>query len=213
MLKAIIFDFDGLLTDSNPLHAEANQQFLTKYGKIHSSSKGKREGLRIIDCIREYKDIYNLSPDISQLYAERQAIFYKLVKEKLELFSGAMPLLEKIKIKKIKIILATSGDKGYINLVFDKFPEFARYFSLVVTGDDVVRGKPYPDIYEQVLKKISLAANECIVVEDSINGILSGKAAGIKVVAIPNIHYPEADYSIADKIFENLDQFNKSIVL
>lgn len=212
MLKAVIFDFDGVLTDSNPLHAQANQTFLEKFGKIHHSSGGKREGIRVIDAIREYKNIYDLTESVESLYKIRQDIFFKLVKEKLQIIPDAYSLLDKIKQKNLKIALATSGDRKYINLVFEKFPKFKKYFSCVVTGDDVIRGKPYPDIYELALKKMFLKPNEVVVVEDSVNGILASKTAKISVIAIPNKYYPDADYSIANKIFDKLKDLETAIV-
>lgn len=211
MLKAVIFDFDGLLSDSTPLHKKANQQFLHSFGKIHISSHGGREGMRIIDIVREYKDIYDLPGKIEDLYQTRQKIFYRIVNEKLVLFDCVYPLLEKLHIKKLILALATSGDRNYINLVFKKFPKLVKYFSVVVTGDDVIRGKPYPDIYQKILKMMNLRPDECVVIEDSINGILAGKAAGITAIAIPNKYYPEADYSIADKSFSTLEAFLKSL--
>ncbi|KKP59315.1 MAG: HAD-superfamily hydrolase, subfamily IA, variant 3 [Candidatus Gottesmanbacteria bacterium GW2011_GWA1_34_13] len=212
MLKAVIFDFDGLLCDSTPLHREANYQLLNFYKKVKLPSIGSREGMRINEIMQDYKDVYNLPGTIEEIYKIRQSFFYEIVKNKLEIFPDAYPLLEKIKQKNIKIALATSGDASYINLVFKKFPKFAKYFAVLVTGDEVERGKPYPDIYTKTIQLLDIKPQESVVLEDSINGIFSAHAAGIPVICVPNKHYSEADYSQADKIFSSLKEVTQALV-
>ena len=211
MLKAVIFDLDGLLVDSTPVQQEANRQFLAKYGKVHFPSTG-REGMRIIDIIRDYKDIYQLPGTVEELYVARQELFLSLVKTDLQLFPGALPLLEKLKNgRRLKIALATSGSKDYIRTLFSKFETLESFFHVVATGDDVVRGKPYPDIYLLTLEKLGFEAEECIVLEDSFNGIAAAKAAGIQVICVPNKNYQDADYSQADKTFASLVEVGVAI--
>ncbi len=203
MLKAVIFDLDGLLVDSTPLHQEANRKFLSAYGKSLLASGG-REGMRIIDIIEDFKDIYNLPGTTKELYQKRQKIYLELVRTRLEIFPGVIRLLNKIKARNLKIALGTSGDEIYVKAFFKKFPQLIKYFSEVVCGDEVMRGKPYPDIYQKVLQKLSIKPDEAVVIEDSVNGIAAAKAAGIDVICVPNRHYPETDYSQADKIFPTL---------
>jgi HAD superfamily hydrolase (TIGR01509 family) len=211
MLKAVIFDLDGLLVDSTPLQLEANRRFLSLYDKPVLSGRG-REGMRIIDIIEDFKDIYNLPGDIEELYKKRQEIFLEIVKSDLKLFDGVTQLLEKIKSRNLKIAMGTSGDTDYIKSFFNKFPDLPKYFSVVVTGDEVMRGKPYPDIYLEVIKKLAIKPQEAVVVEDSVNGIAAAKSAGIQVICVPNQNYPNADYSNADKIFLTLKDVDKAIM-
>ena len=210
MLKAVIFDLDGLLVDSTPIHKEANQIFLAKFGKAKLTSGG-REGMRMTEIIQDYKDIYDLPGTLEELYQQRQEIFFKLVEENLQLFGGALELLQKIHKRNLKIAMGTSGDINYVKLVFVKFKELRKYFSVIVTGDDVVRGKPFPDIYQKALEMLDVKSGEAVAVEDSVNGITSAKAAGMQVICVPNRNYPEADYSEADKIFPTLIQVAQAI--
>ncbi len=211
MLKAVIFDLDGLLVDSTPLHREADHAFIESFNKVHYKSQGGREGMRIIDIIRDYKDIYDLPGNVEDLYALRQQKFLELAKQKLTLFPGVMELLQKLKQRKLKIGLATSGDRDYVRLVFNKFPDFKDTFDKAVTSEDVERGKPYPDCYLKILEKLQVKPDEAVVLEDSFNGIAAAKNAGIKVIAIPNKHYQEADYSNADIIFNDLSEAENAI--
>jgi len=210
MLKAVIFDLDGLLVDSTPIQREANQIFLSKFDKAHLSMSG-REGMRIIDIIEDYKDIYNLPGSVADLYQKRQQIFFDLVKTKLKVFPGVEELLKKIQKRKLGIALGTSGDRNYVRVCFEKFSDLKKYFDAVVSGDDVARGKPYPDIYQEVLKRLQIKPHEAVVVEDSVNGITAAKAAGIQVICVPNRNYPDADYSQADKIFPSLTYVERAI--
>lgn len=211
MVKAVIFDLDGVLVDSHQVHEDASQKFLENYGKLHFSSLSSHSGKRIVDIVAEYKDIYNLPGNVDDLYQKRQQIFYGLVKENLELYPSVLSLLQKLKNRNIKIAIATSGDAFYLKIIFEKFPKLKSFIDSLVTGDDVARGKPYPDIFIKTAQKLNLQPYECVVVEDSTNGILAAKAAGMAVLAVPSIYYSDADYSSADKIFENLRDIEKAI--
>lgn len=211
MLKAVIFDLDGLLVDSTPVQQEAMQRFVESFGKIYLKPKAHDEGMRIIDIIREYKDIFDLPGSVEELYHKRQAIFFELVQTQLALFPGALPLLEKLRSRNLKLAIATSGDRDYLRLIMQKFPELQQYFSVVITSEDVRRGKPYPDVYEKTLVQLGVAPNEAVILEDSVNGIIAGKRANIQVICVPNRHYPDADYALADRVFESLIEVAQTI--
>jgi beta-phosphoglucomutase len=120
--------------------------------------------------------------------------------------------LKKLKQKKMKIGLTTSGDRDYVRAVFTKFPEFKNYFDRAVTSEDVERGKPNPDCYRKILEKLEISAHEAVVLEDSMYGITAAKAAGISVICVPNKYFPDADYSGADKIFPSLLDVDQAIL-
>ena len=212
MLKAVIFDLDGLLVDSSPVQEEAFRRFVEGHGKIYLPGTSGQSGKRIIDILREYKDLYNLPQSLNELYIERQQIFFRLVKEKLALFPGAIPLLVKLKQRGFRLALATSGDRDYIRVLFEKYQELSGYFSVVVTSEDVARGKPYPDVFQKTLIQLGVKPVEAVVLEDSVNGILAAKAAGIQTICVPNKHFPDVDYSLADRIFSSLEEVTLAIL-
>lgn len=211
MLSAVIFDLDGLLVDSTPLQWEANRLFLERHHKLHATGANGREGMRIIDIIGEYKDIYELAEPLDELYQQRQEIFFALAREKLELFPGALELLEKIRKRKLKIALATSGDKNYLTVLFEKFPLLKNYFEVIVSSEDVITGKPHPQVFLTAAEKLGCIPKDCVVIEDSVNGILAAKAAGMQVICVPNQNYPDADYSAANKTFDTLSEVAQAI--
>ncbi|HCS79163.1 TPA: HAD family phosphatase [Patescibacteria group bacterium] len=206
MISAVIFDLDGLLVDSTPLQLKASHKFLENYGKLHFTSHAGREGMRMIDIIEEYKDIYDLPGSVEDLYHQRQQIFFEMAHNELQLFPGALPLLAELNLRGLKLALATSGDRDYLQLIFAKFPELKNYFIVVISSEDVLQGKPSPEVFTKTAQKLGLPANECVVLEDSANGILAAKAAGMQVICVPNQNYPDADYSGADKIFSTLKE-------
>lgn len=199
------------MVDSTPLQQEASRIFIKSFGKIFLPSEG-REGMRMIDIVREYKDIFDLPGSVEELYLHRQDIFYDLVRQKLELFPGVWPLLAKLKNRNLKLAIATSGDRSYMNNIFAKFPNLSEFFKVVIVSEDVERGKPDPEVYLKTLQALKVKAEEAVVLEDSINGIIAAKAAHIQVICVPNKNYPEADYSEADKVFNSLEEVEKAIV-
>lgn len=211
MLKAVIFDLDGLLVDSTPVQEEAFRLFVEGHGKIYLPGTKGQSGKRIIDILREYKDLYNLPESLNDLYRERQQIYFQLVKEKLELFPGVLPLLVKLKQRGLGLALATSGDRDYVRVLFRKYRMLADYFSVVVTSEDVVRGKPYPDVFQKALIQLGVKPEETVVLEDSVNGILAAKAAGIQTICVPNKHFPDVDYNLADRVFPTLEDVTLAI--
>ncbi len=206
MIEAVIFDLDGLMVNSTPIQQEASRIFLESFGKVVTKTLQGREGMRIIDIIADYKDIYNLPGTLDELYHKRQQIYFKLARRGLILMPDLLPLLDKIKEKGLRMAIATSGDQEYITLLFEKFPQLKPYFSVIVTSEDVAHGKPYPDVYKKAAEKLGLSTTLCVVIEDSMNGITAAKSAGMQVICVPNENYPDADYSEADKLFSNLSE-------
>src|SRR3989344_207732 len=211
MISAVIFDLDGLLVDSTPLQLKASHKFLENYGKLHFTSHAGREGMRMIDIIEEYKDIYDLPGSVEDLYHQRQQIFFEMARKELELFPGALPLLVHLKQRRLKLALATSGDRDYLQVIFEKFPELQNYFTLVISSEDVLQGKPNPEVFTKTAQKLGVAPAECVVLEDSANGVLAAKAAGMQVICVPNQNYPDADYSQADKVFASLEEVAQAL--
>ena len=211
MISAVIFDLDGLLVDSTPLQLKASHKFLERFGKLHFTSHAGREGMRMIDIIEEYKDIYNLPGSVEELYQKRQEIFFDIARRELELFPGALRLLVQLKQRSLKLALATSGDRDYVQLIFEKFPELKNYFPVVITSEDVLRGKPDPEVFMKTAEQLGVKASESVVLEDSANGVLAAKAAGMQVICVPNQNYPDADYSKADKLFVSIEEVAQAL--
>jgi beta-phosphoglucomutase len=177
-MKAVIFDLDGVLVNSEPAQGQASRELFAKYGRKYTKVH-EREflGVRVRDEVARLKRRWGLKPTVEVLLAQRRQILERLVGG-LELMPGAKELLRWLDKRQIPMGLGTSSETGYVGRVMDKFG-IRQYFAAVVTGDDVIRGKPDPEVYLKVAKKLGIEPAECLVLEDAPNGAAAAKAAGM----------------------------------
>lgn len=216
MFKAVFFDLDETLIEAIYCHSEANKRVFKKFNIDYEEMKNKTKsidflGMRIVDILKKRRDVMGVKEEqlpIRKLAAEREKIFLNLVKKKATLLPGAKEALTYVKSKNKVLGVSSSGTRKYITIVLKKF-NLLKFVDFIVGGEDVVKGKPNPECY---LKSYSLASKiiplkkeECLVVEDSPNGIIAAKKAGLRVCCVPffkrNLQ-TEVDYQI-----KNLNEF------
>lgn len=210
MIQAVIFDFDGLIIDSEPLQSKAFEMLLTKYGKVPVlNNRGLVHEPGVGEPINNTKIIqhYEIKEKLDIFMEKRRKIYLELLKAQMKPITGFLPLIKKLKRKNIKMAIATSSPKNQINLVLSNL-EIKNYFQVVVSANDVKRLKPHPDLYLKTLKKLSEKPTECIALEDSESGVVSAKTAGLYVIAIPSQYTKHQNFSQADMILENLSEFH-----
>ncbi len=210
--SAALIDLDGFLILSEEIFLEANRIYFKQFGldnfteAMHSSAIGKKAVVEM----QSYKDKGIVTTDLSseELMKGRDAVFRQIAKDKLELSPGAPEFLKKISSKH-KTALVTSSLKDYVDFIFSKF-DISKYFEVVVTGDMTKHGKPDPDPYLVAAQKLGVEIADCVVFEDAPSGVLSGKAAGVRVVAVPN-RFVVGDpiFKKADLVFDSLADVNK----
>jgi len=195
MIKAIIFDLDGTLIDSDPCWKEADFLFAKEYGFPLTEEFTKQlSGLGIRESAQLFIEEYNLKETIESFMSLREKYLYKILLTKLKLMPFVEEILNKLKTKNYILALATAGHGTEITIKILQKLSVRHYFNFVISGLEVKNSKPAPDIYVYVANKMGLQPNECIAIEDTVNGVLSGKAAGMKVIGI-NI-----DEKIRDKL-------------
>lgn len=207
----LIFDMDGVIVDSEPLHVEAEQKTCADYNipiaqLAWESFKG-----------RPTRDIFNVilassgsheEHSVAELVNYKTNVYITLADKKLNLTPGALECLYGARVNFKKVGLATSSNKAIQELVFHKFNLYP-YFDAVVTSDEVRNGKPNPEPYITTAAKLNLMPQQCIVVEDSTNGVIAAKEARAFTVGIttsfPREHLlaSGADY-VVDR-FEELE--------
>jgi len=211
MIKAVIYDMDDLMVNSNPLHIQASEKVFRKYGidleKIPQNIRSGFIGMRVADILRFVVDYFNLVLDFEKLRKQRSKIFFSLVAKELKAMPGLMQSLEFFKKNNFKIALASSGTKEYINLVLKKF-KLAKYFDVVVSGDDVKFGKPDPETYLIACKKLQIMPKKIIVLEDASKGIEAAKTAGCICIAVKNPYTLKQNLAAADLIINSLTDLN-----
>lgn len=207
MQKAYIFDMDGVLYDSEPIHAKAKKQVLAGYG-IDISDE------RLATFVgRSSRDFYSVmvqeNPQCKatwQQLAEEKHILYKRLlaeDEEITAIAGVKDLLERLKAKGYLIGLGSSSTKEMINTVVDRF-DLRKYFRVMISGADLPRSKPDPLIFQTVAKELGVSPEECTVVEDATAGIKAAKSAGMYCIAYRNPNSGRQDYSLADRIVDSL---------
>ncbi len=206
--KAVIFDMDGVLIDSEPLWKIAMEDAFQSVGcKITRKDFQKTVGLRIDEVIVFwYNEIgwNGLTPkELEQRIVDKMV---ELIRENGKPLGGVVETLHYLRENNYKIGLGTSSYTILIDVVLETIG-LRDQFDFVHSAEHEEYGKPHPAVYLTVAKELGVQPTECVVVEDSINGVIAGKAAQMKVVCIPEkSHHPNPKLSLADYTFESMEE-------
>lgn len=211
--EAVIFDMDGVIIDSEPLWKIAMEEVFSGLGsRLKKEDFQKTVGLRIDEVIHYWniKEHWGIS-DESEV---EEAIIIKmenLIADKPAALEGVIDTLNYLKLRNIPVGLATSSSSRLIKVVLDKL-EIKHLFNFVHSAEMEQYGKPHPAVYLTVAKKLAVLPEKCLVIEDSLNGIISAKAAKMTAVCIPEkTHHIEPKLILADYQFESMTDFLKII--
>lgn len=209
MINAVIFDLDGVLIDTEPMHCMADNQLLTELGiETPENYLNRFAGWTDAAMWSAIKADYHITKSITELKDLTLPIKLKLLKEsEFNAMRGAVELLEKIKAGHIPIAIASSSPKLFIEAVLKKI-KIEQYFTLTVSGEEVERSKPEPDIFLKAARLLNVNPAECLVVEDSKSGTLAAKKAGMKCIGYQNPNSGIQDLSEADFIISDLNEID-----
>jgi HAD superfamily hydrolase (TIGR01509 family) len=204
--KAVIFDFDGLLVDSEPFWNEADTAFLAERGIPYTLELREQiRGMGLRHGIKVFQREFGLQGDIELLMSERRRRFLALFLKKPRLMPYAKEIVEAVK-ERYRIAIATGGNTVPTVKEILKRIGLANYFTIIVSSDEVEKGKPAPDVYLLTAKKLMVTPQECLVIEDSPNGVIAAKAAGMLTIGVntsKDIQQKLHDAG-ADRVFESL---------
>ena len=187
-LVSAVFDLDGLLVDSEPVQIAAWQEFLSDYGQtLEPELLGRLFGLRVRDTARVLVDELRLPLTPEEVFAGREAIFFRLLEAGVTPMPAAVETVRALGSHGLRLALATSGHRRYADLVLEGL-DLRGAFAVEVTGDDVARGKPAPDIYLLAAERLGVPPAVCLALEDAPAGVASAVAAGMRCLAVPNEH-------------------------
>lgn len=210
---AVIFDMDGVLIDSEPLWKIAMEETFHSVGcMITKKDFQKTVGLRIDEVIEFWYhergwEKYS-AKDVEDKIVERMVV---LIEENGAPLKGVVETISFLKSKGIKIGLGTSSYKVLIRAVLRTIG-LTEAFDFVHSAEDEEFGKPHPAVYLTVARNLNVVPTKCLVIEDSLNGIISGRAARMKVVCIPEkTHNPEPKLMVADYMFEDMEEMLSSL--
>lgn len=199
-MKAIIFDMDGVLVDSEPFHVEIEKSLFKRFrlnisDEEHTAYMGKATDVMWSEIIKNK----NLSLDVAEMvsvnYQESKKFFSSL--SRIDPMPGVVDLLDELKNKGVPMAVASSSDKEAIELIMDK-SGLKKYFRHVVNSNRVGKSKPEPDIFLFTAQLLDVDPESCVVIEDSTNGIKAAKAANMYCVAYSGASSANQDQSLAD---------------
>lgn len=211
MIKAIIFDMDGLMIDSERVTFECYQERLkdmnlTMDEEFYKTLLGKPiKGIyqRFYDVYGNDFPIQNVIQDVHQLMAER------FETEGIPVKKGLVELLHYLKDNNYKTIVATSSNRDRVDKILAQ-AKITEFFDDSICGDEVTKGKPNPEVFLKSCQKLGVNVDEAIVLEDSEAGIQASYDANIKVICIPDMKYPEKQYE--EKTFKILKDLTEVTV-
>lgn len=205
--RAILFDLDGVIIDSEALHNEAVATAVAAHGVTVPNALFE-EFVGIPDAVLlEHINRHYLGGccNVAELLAEKQSAYLK-VADQVRAIPGAVDFIRAARPYFRAFALATSALKSNQQLAFDQL-DLHRFFDAVVTADDVTRTKPDPQPYQRAVERIGLRAEECVVIEDSLNGVRAGKGAGCTVIGLTTT-YPVGELIAAgaDQVCASYDE-------
>ena len=208
MIESVIFDMDGLIINSEPLWEDAMIAMFKEYDiSVSRKELLNVKGFRVDEAIVY---INNLKRCSNSLLAEQQKLTIKnittLIKEKGEALPGVLSTINYCKIKNIPIAIASSSLYEVIDATINRL-NLNNHFNVVYSAQDEERGKPHPGIFISTAKKMDVNISNCIIFEDSVNGVIAARAAGAIAVAVPDSsHFDNPQFSIAHHKLKSMEE-------
>ena len=213
MLRAVVFDFDGVITDSEVLHLRAFNQVLARYGVEISTKDYYKEylGFTDFDCFKTLIDrgvLQKPTEGIENLVKEKNQVFEKLAKTEGRIIEGVRDFLQMLRQNNIPTAICSGALLAEIELILEE-AQLRSFFEVIVSAEFVKKGKPNPEGFLLTLQKLNhnrqnpILLNQCIVIEDSHWGLEAAKAAGMHTIAVTN-SYDADQLAMAEKIVTRL---------
>ena len=229
MLKAIIFDCDGVIVDSEPIHLKAFQQVLAEIGISLSKEEYDKTYLAMDDkgCFETVLAAHSRSSDTTILKAlihKKMAIYKTVSQQELYIYPGVIDFVKTVH-GRYKLAIASGAFRGEIKAALNQGGiRFA--FPVIVSAQDVKRCKPHPEPFLEALNQLNggtlqrastvpigmIMPSECVVIEDSIHGLMAARAAGMKTVAVTNSYPREQLLGLADHVIDSLVELTPEIM-
>lgn len=212
-MDAVIFDMDGVIVDSE-IHWKMTEGFFLQslVPAWNIDDQDKIIGLAVLDVYKMLVDTYQLQKTQAQFLELYQEMANEIYGQKVSLIEGFTALLATLQEHHVPVALASSSPKTWIDIVLQRF-HLLEAFKAVVSADELEGGgKPSPAIYLLTAKRLGVSPDRCIAIEDSKNGILSAKNAGMYCIGFRNGFNDEQDLSQADRIIQRFDELDWPIL-
>jgi HAD superfamily hydrolase (TIGR01509 family) len=202
-IKAIIFDMDGLMIDSERLYFDVERALAANYGKeVRDETLLKMMGRNPLEAMSIYAKDLGLDISGEELLVIRNDMFVERLRNEVSAMKGLYEMLNRFR-GKLNMAIATGSPYKFLRIVLDKL-KIEEYFDVLQSSDEISEGKPSPEIYLKAAQKLKVLPSECVVLEDSCNGALSGKRAGCYTIAVPSVYTYKQDFSFVRYIARDL---------
>ena len=211
--RAVIFDLDGVLADSELWWNEIDAKLLAKYGVTYRGEYHRNVlGVSYRLAVEFYKKTFGLSIPTDEMMRRRGEIADDFFAHRKDVFPSTKLVLQELRQMNLHLAVATSSVSASARPFLARHG-LAAFFEVVVTGEEVEHGKPHPDIYLRAAEKLGVAADACLVIEDALSGIAAAKAAKMRVAAIPDRRFVDpAEYEkTADYVLDSLKELPRII--
>lgn len=212
-IEAVVFDLDGVIVDSEHVWDEVREQLAhERGGRWHDRAQVDMMGMSSTEWSCYMHDVIGLPEPPAEISDEVVRQMLARYEEHLPLIDGAADAVQRL-AGRFRLAVASSANRPLIDAALTK-SGLARHFEQTVSSEEVARGKPAPDVFLEAARRLEVAPGSCAAIEDSANGICAAHAAGMRVLAIPNPHYPPADavLTLADVVLASLDELVPEIV-
>ncbi|MEC4005612.1 HAD family hydrolase [Flavobacterium sp. SUN052] len=210
MIQTVIFDMDGVIVDTEPVHHYAyNQLFKQLNLDVSPEFYASFTGFSTKNTFEKIKATFGVQEDTEKLIALKRQLFNDAFdqKEDLYLLEGVEDLIKDLHKNGMQLVLASSSAKVTIDRIFKRF-DLYQYFTHIVSGEDFPQSKPHPAIFQHAAFLSKTPIENCIVIEDSTNGIKASKAAGIYCIGYDSPNSKLQDYSLADEVVFDFKELN-----
>jgi HAD superfamily hydrolase (TIGR01509 family) len=213
VIDAVVFDLDGVLIESEQVWDEARERLTEELGgRWHDRAQRDMMGMSSHEWSRYMYDELGISLEPEAINREVVRRLMEIYRERLPLLPGAREAVERVAAR-WPLAVASSSNRPLIELVLE-LAGVAERFRVVVSSEEVVRGKPAPDVYLEAARRLGVDQRSCAAIEDSDAGLRAARAAGMRVIAIPNRAFPPSDdaVAVADQVLNSLDELTPEVV-
>lgn len=195
-LKAALFDLDGVVFDTEPQYSIFWGGQFRRYYPEHPGMEQLIKGMTLVEIYEKYFQNKGIQDRITRELDEfEQTMDFVYVK-------GFENYVKSLRDRGVKTAVVTSSNMAKMENVYRKRPEFKTYFDAILTSEDFAESKPSPDCYQRAAQRFGLTKDECVVFEDSFNGLKSGRTAGMYVVGLATTNSPESIATFADRVIK-----------
>jgi len=213
VIDAVVFDLDGVVIQTEEIWDDVRETYvLERGGRYDARAQRAMMGMSSLEWSRFIADDLGVGLPPRQISDEVVELMAERYRERLPLIPGAVEAVERLAAR-WPLAVASSSNRQLIDLVLE-LSGLARLFRATVSSEEVARGKPAPDVYLEAGRRLGVAAERCAAIEDSHSGIRSARAAGMRVVAIPNPAYPPDDAALAeaDVVLRSIEELTPEVI-